>query len=143
MATSKARGSDPRGDDRADRGRGTLRDYTYTLVPRFPSTTIRLAASDPCAAEIAEVLAASTGPLEAFVERRHPAEDRVDAPMAVRIHLGDELSGVVGYIPRGLEAVPQELLSRIARRGGRERIPAMVVRTRYGLRVDLLVGRVR
>jgi hypothetical protein len=46
-------------------------------------------------------------------------------------------------VPRGLEAVVNETLSRLETAGRKPRIPAEVVRTKQGLRVDLLMGETR
>jgi hypothetical protein len=51
--------------------------------------------------------------------------------------------GPVGQVPRGLEAVVSEAITRLELAGRKTRIPVEVVRTRQGLRVDLLIGRTR
>jgi hypothetical protein len=127
--------------DRHDVGAGSLGDYTYSLFPRFTSVVLRVAGSMPFQAELHELHDSSSPPREAFVERRRPAEDRVDAPMPVRLWTGAELSGVVGFIPRGLEAPVDACLGRLSDRGKGPRIPCSIVTTRHGLRVDLGMGR--
>jgi hypothetical protein len=135
---------DPRGSgvpDRHDIGSGSLADYTFNLLPRFTSVIVRIAGSAPFQAELAQLSASPSPPGEAFVERRRPAEDRVDAPMPVRLWIGSELSGVVGFVPRGLEAPVDACLGRLSDRGTGPRIPCSIVSTRHGVRVDLGMGR--
>jgi hypothetical protein len=135
---------DPRGPgspDRHDVGAGSLADYTYNLYPRFTSVVLRIAGSMPFQAELDKMHSLSSPPREAFVERRRPAEDRVDAPMPVRLWIGPELSGVVGFVPRGMEAPVDACLGRLSDRGRGPRIPCSIVVTRHGLRVDLEMGR--
>lgn len=135
---------DPRGSgvpDRHDAGAGSLADYTYSLFPRFTNVTLRVAGSMPFQDELHELRDAPVPPHEAFVERRRPAEDRIDAPMPVRLWAGSELSGIVGFVPRGLEAPVDACLGRLSDRGKGPRIPCTIVSTRHGLRVDLGMGR--
>lgn len=127
--------------DRHDLGSGSLSDYTYSLYPRFLQVTIRLAGSAPFAIELTQLRALSRPPCEAFVERRLPSEERVDAPMPVRLWLDNELSGVVGFVPPGLEAPVDACLGRLSDRGLAPRIPCEIVATRHGLRVVLEIGR--
>ncbi|KQP55663.1 hypothetical protein [Agreia sp. Leaf283] len=127
--------------DRHDAGTGSLADYTYNLFPRFTSVVLRVAGSTPFQSELRELLESPSPPHDAFVERRPPAEDRVDAPMPVRLWIGSELSGMVGYVPRGLEAPVDACLGRLSDRGKGPRIPCTIVSTRHGLRVDLGMGR--
>jgi hypothetical protein len=127
--------------DRHDAGAGSLADYTYSLFPRFTNVVLRIAGSTPFQAELQQLRDEPSPPREAFVERRRPAEDRVDAPMPVRLWTGSELSGVVGYIPHGLEAPVDACLGRLSDRGKGPRIPCSIVSTRHGLRVVLGMGR--
>ncbi|KQM58336.1 hypothetical protein [Agreia sp. Leaf210] len=127
--------------DKHDAGAGSLADYTYNLFPRFTSVTLKVAGSSPFQNELTELQEALVSPTDAFVERRPPAEDRVDAPMPVRLWMGSELSGVVGFVPRGLEAPVDACLGRLSDRGKAPRIPCDIVVTRHGLRVVLRMGR--
>ncbi|MBF4634277.1 hypothetical protein ITJ38_07685 [Agreia pratensis] len=127
--------------DRHDSGAGSLADYTYNLFPRFAGVILRAAGSMPFQSELAELRELPDRPAEAFVERRPPADDRVDAPMPVRLWVGSELSGVIGFVPRGLEAPVDACLGRLSDRGKAPRIPCSIVATRHGLRVDLRMGR--
>jgi hypothetical protein len=126
--------------DKHDLGAGSLADFSYTLYPRFRSVFIRLADSSPYGEEIAKVRALGAEFVDAFVERRRQEEERIDAPMPVRFWIGDELTGIVGYVPRGLEAPVDMCLGRLSDRGAGARIPAFIASTRYGLRVNLLIG---
>lgn len=146
MRSSTPSGRDGVGRERHDAGRGSLADYTFDLVARSEHTRIRLAHSDPHQQELLDGVGSSTAHVvrvRAFVELRTPDDEAIDAPTAVRLDDGGELSGVVGYVPRGLEAVPQAALARLRARGRPDRLPAEVVRTRHGLRVDLLIGLAR
>ena len=104
--------------------------------------TLRLADSNPCQAELEKIVEAG-GELETAMSRRSVEEERTDAPMIVRLFTGSRVSGVVGVVPRGLESVVDEALSRLDKKGQKVRIPARVVKTRSGLRVDLLMGQTR
>jgi hypothetical protein len=46
-------------------------------------------------------------------------------------------------VPRGLEGVVNEAISRLEMAGRKPRIPADVRRSRHGLRVELLMGKTR
>jgi hypothetical protein len=126
--------------DRYDSGAGSLADYTYNLFPRFTNVTLRVAGSMPFQSELAQLRESRDSPTEAFVERRPPAEDRIDAPMPVRLWMGPELSGVIGFVPRGLEAPVDACLGRLSDRGKAPRIPCAIIVTRHGLRVELGMG---
>ncbi|KJC65465.1 hypothetical protein TZ00_00915 [Agreia bicolorata] len=139
MVIGDRRGSDV--PDRHDAGSGSLADYTYGLFPRFTNVVVRVAGSMPFQSELVELRSSPIPPTEAFVERRPPAEDRVDAPMPVRLWAGSELSGVVGFVPRGLEAPLDACLGRLSDRGKGPRIPCSIASTRHGLRIDLHMGR--
>jgi hypothetical protein len=102
---------------------------------------LQLAGSDPFQDEIARV--AQAHPLEAFISKRTVEEERTDAPVAVRFFVESRMSGPVGYVPRGLEAVVLEAVSRLETAGRNTRIPAEIVKGRHGLRVNLLMGQTR
>jgi hypothetical protein len=126
---------------KTDAGKGNLRDYKYDLIPSNRRVTMTLAGSDEFQDEIQRV-AAFSSPL-AFIAKRTLEEERTDAPLAVRIFAESRMSGVVGYVPRGLEAVALENVSRLESRGENGRIPIKIDRTRQGLRVLLLMGLTR
>lgn len=126
---------------KTDQGKGSLDDYKFDLVPSSNGTTIRLAGSDPHQDLLASILGEEE--IETAIGRRTIEEERVDAPMPVRLFAGGRVVGPVGQVPRGLEAVVSEAISRLELAGRKTRIPVEVVRTRQGLRVDLLMGRTR
>lgn len=123
-----------------DDGKGKYGQYRFDLVPANRRVTMTLAGSDPFQEELARV--APDGELQAFVARRTIEEERTDAPVAVRIFKDSRMSGVVGYVPRGLEPIVFEAMTRLER-VGKTRLPARVDRTRSGLRLVLLMGLTR
>jgi hypothetical protein len=121
----------------SDSGRGRLGDYKYNLVPANRRVTIRLADSDPHQDELVSLLDEEN--LVTFIASRTIEEERVDAPMPVRFFTGRRMSGIVGYVPPGLEPVVVEALTRIENRS-RNRIPATIIKKGGKLRVVLLMG---
>ncbi len=67
----------------------------------------------------------------------------MDAPIEVRAFTGSRVSGVIGVVPRGLESIVDEALSRLDKLGRKQRIPLDVVRKGGNLRVELLLGQTR
>jgi hypothetical protein len=128
---------------RDDRGSGSFDDYKYNLLPNSARTTLRLANSAPCQDELQRIIDNGEGELETAISRRSPEEERTDAPMDIRLFSGSRVTGVIGTIPRGLEPVIDEALSRLDGAGRKARIPASVQKTRSGWRVDLLIGQTR
>jgi hypothetical protein len=128
---------------KGDRGSGSFNDYGYDLVPRNRRVVITLADSDPHQDELRTI--AETGELEAetAISPRSIEQERVDAPIEVRLFTGRRVSGVVGSVPRGLESVVDETLRRLDDRGEKVRIPARIVQKRGVYRVELLMGRLR
>ncbi|MFT4124293.1 MAG: hypothetical protein QM635_10725 [Microbacteriaceae bacterium] len=124
-----------------DAGRGSLRDYRYNLVPNSHRVRMVLAGSDDGQEEI-ERLSAAVEP-RAFVAKRTADEERTDAPIPVRLFAEGRMSGVVGWVPRGLESVVIEALSRLELSGRDARIPVELRRGRHGWRVVLLMGLTR
>ena len=120
----RRRGADP-SFPRGDQGTGSLDDYR----------------SDPHQDVIAELVGAET--IETAIARRTAEEERTDAPMPIRLFADGRIVGPVGRVPRGLEAVVNEALSRLDIAGRKPRIPAEIVRTRRGWRVDLHLGATR
>jgi hypothetical protein len=121
----------------SDSGSGKLSDYNYGLAPRNKRVTIILADSDPYQEELAALLEEET--LQTFINSRTVEEERVDAPMPVRFFTGRKMSGVVGFVPRGLEPVVVEALARLEGRSD-NRIPATITKKGGKLRVVLLMG---
>lgn len=127
----------------SDAGSGRLEDYDYNLRPKNSRVTITVADSNPHQDELRTTLERGAEELWAMISRRGPEEERTDAPMPVRLFGGGRVSGVVGIIPRGLEAPVDDALGRVAEAGKPPRIPAVVVETRGGLRVELQIGATR
>jgi hypothetical protein len=103
---------------------------------------MRLAGSNGCQGELADIVAEG-GVLETAISRRNQQQDATDAPIEVRVFTGSRVSGPVGFVPRGLESVVDEALSRLDARGRKPRIPVQIVRKGGGYRVELLVGQTR
>lgn len=124
-----------------DSGSGQLRDYGFDLIPTNKRVYIQLADSNPHQAELTSL--AGVTELQAFVSRRTPEEERTDAPLAVRFFVDSRMTGVVGMVPPGLEPVVFEAMTRLENAGQSTRIPAEVVATKNGLRVNLKIGQTR
>jgi hypothetical protein len=127
---------------KGDRGSGSLKDYRYDLIPRSNRTVIQLAGSDPFQDEIQKVLEEGEE-FETAGGHRTAEEERTDAPMEVRLFTGRRVSGVVGTVPHGLEPAIEEALTRLERANKLPRIPARIVKSRRGLRVELLMGQTK
>jgi hypothetical protein len=124
----------------SDAGSGKLSEYAYNLVPRNKRVTMMLAGSDPFQEELAALLPEES--LQTFIAARTLEEERTDAPMPVRFFTGRRMSGLVGYVPRGLESAVVEALTRLESRSN-NRIPAEIVKKGGKLRVILLMGETR
>ena len=124
-----------------DRGSGSFDDYVGVLEPKNKSITIRLAGSDDHQDELASLAAEPEDTLSTATPARSVDDERVDAPIEVRVFSGRRVSSVVGTVPRGLESVYDEAVRRLDGRGSKPRIPVKVVATkRHGYRLDLLIG---
>lgn len=133
--------TEPRVHPKNDEGSGEWKDYGYDLLPTGRNTTMQLAESDPHQAELAPLLDLDN--LQAFISPRTIEEERTDAPLPVRFFVDGRMTGVVGLVPRGLEPVVFEAVVRLESAGRSNRIPATVVKTRHGLRVNLMMGKTR
>ncbi len=133
------RSSSPKGD----RGSGSLKQYRYNLAPVNSRVTLKLSDSDPHQSELQQIVDSGSLRLETAIGRRTIQDERTDAPLQVRLFAGGRVTGVVGTVPRGLEAVVDEALARLDKNGMAMRIPAAVLKTRDGLRVELLIGQTR
>ncbi|WP_165069658.1 hypothetical protein [Marisediminicola senii] len=129
--------------DSADAGKGSLDDYDYDLRPKKGGTSIRLAESAPAQEALAEIAGSGTDQTWAMIARRGVEEERTDAPMPVRLFANGRVSGVVGIVPRGLEAPVDAAIVRLIDAGKPPRIPATIASTRDGFRVDVAVGATR
>jgi hypothetical protein len=128
---------------KTDAGTGSFDQYAYNLVPKNKRVTMQLAGSDPFQDEIARVRGTGAGEFELFFAKRTIEEERTDAPLPGRFFSDSRMSGIVGYVPRGLEPIVFQTLSRLEMAGRSTRIPAEIADTRNGLRVVLLIGRTR
>jgi len=126
--------------DRNDLGKGKLTQYRGVLVPSNGRVRIRLAGSNPFQQELADIVASGASPLETATPRRSQQEEGQDAEIQVRLFTGSRVSGPVGWLPRGLESVYDEALSRLDIAGRKQRIPVEVVRKGGLYRVELLIG---
>jgi hypothetical protein len=128
--------------ERGDEGKGSFKQYKYDLLPANARVRVRLAGSNPYQEELAKLLS-DGGPWETAISRRTTQQESVDAPIEVRAFTGSRVSGVIGVVPRGLESVVDEALSRLDKLGRKQRIPLDVVRKGGKLRVELLMGQTR
>lgn len=124
----------------SDSGSGKLSEYDFNLSPRNKRVSMMLAQSDQYQEELATLFEEAS--LQTFIAPRTIEEERTDAPMPVRFFTGRRMSGVVGYVPRGLEPVIAQALTRLEDRSN-NRIPAEIVRKGGKLRVVLLMGATR
>lgn len=129
--------------DRNDRGKGSFSQYRYGLVPNNARVRMRLAGSNPFQEELRAIVDSGASPLETAFSRRTQMEDSIDAPIEVRLFTGSRVSGPVGWIPRGLESIVDEALSRLDLASRKQRIPAQIVRQGGQFRVELLMGQTR
>ena len=121
----------------SDSGSGKLADYKYDLRPANKRVTMTLADSDPYQDELAALLNEES--LLTFINSRTVEDERVDAPMPVRFFTGRKMSGIVGFVPRGLESAVTEALTRLEGRSN-NRIPASIVKKGGKYRVVLHMG---
>lgn len=121
----------------SDSGSGKLADYKYDLRPANKRVTMTLADSDPYQEELASLV--DEEELLTFINARTVEEERVDAPMPVRFFTGRRMSGIVGFVPRGLEPAVIEALTRLEGRSN-NRIPATIIKKGGRFRVVLQMG---
>lgn len=128
---------------KADAGAGSFGQYAYDLAPKNKRVTLQLAGSDQFQDEIARVRGIGSGEFELFFAKRTLEEERTDAPLPGRFFAESRMSGIVGFVPRGLEPVVLQALARLEMASRSTRIPAEIVATRHGLRVVVLIGKTR
>lgn len=104
---------------------------------------MQLAGSNPAQNELRAIVESGASPIETAISRRSLQEDSVDAPIEVRLFTGSRVSQPVGWVPRGLESIVDEALSRLDIAGRKQRIPVEIVRKGGLYRVDLLIGQTR
>lgn len=143
MAFWKKSGPGDESLPKTDRGSGSFDDYVGVLVPKNKKVTIRLANSDPYQDELAALAGEDPEVLSTATPARTLDQERVDAPIEVRVFSGKRVSGVVGVVPRGLESLYDEAVRRLDGRGAKPRIPVAVVQTKHGYRLDLLMGQTK
>ncbi|MGV3731944.1 MAG: hypothetical protein ACO1N6_00910 [Microcella sp.] len=143
MAFWKKSGPGDESLPKTDRGSGSFDDYVGVLVPKNTKITIRLANSDPHQDELAALAGEDPEVLSTATPARTLDQERVDAPIEVRVFSGKRVSGVVGVVPRGLESLYDEAVRRLDGRGAKPRIPVAVVQTKHGYRLDLLMGQTK
>ena len=129
--------------DKNDRGKGSVNQYRYGLAPNNARVRLRLAGSNPYQELLSEIVRSGAGPLETAISRRSMQQDAQDAPIEVRLFTGSRVSGPVGWVPRGLESIVDEALSRLDINGRKQRIPVEIVRKGGLYRVELLMGQTR
>lgn len=142
LFSSKRRGTDE-SLPKSDRGSGHFDDYTFGLVARNKGITIVLADSDPHQDQLRTIVEAGDEKPETAISPRTMEQERVDAPIEVRIFTGRRVSGPVGSVPRGLESVIDETLRRLEDSVGKARIPVRIIQKSGKYRVELLMGAVR
>ncbi len=126
--------------DRNDLGKGSLSNYRYGLAPNNARVRIRLAGCNAHQSELKQMVDEGASGLETAIGRRSQQEDATDAPIEVRLFTGTRVSTPVGWVPRGLESVVDEALSRLDLNGRKQRIPVEIVRKGGRYRVELLIG---
>ena len=129
--------------ERGDEGKGGFNQYKYSLVPNNARVRLRLAGSNPHQDALRDIAELGATELETAISRRTVEQERVDAPIVVRLFAGSRVSPPVGTVPRGLEAIVDEALSRLDLQGRKQRIPAQLVRKGGLYRVELLMGQTR
>ena len=129
--------------DRNDLGKGSLNQFRGVLVPVNSRIRIRLAGSNQFQQELKDIVETGETPLTTATARRTQQQEGADTEIEVRLFTGSRVSGPVGLVPRGLESVVDEALSRLDISGQNQRIPVEVVRKRGLFRVELLIGQTR
>jgi hypothetical protein len=113
------------------------------LLPNNGRVRLRLAGSNPFQQELATIVESGASPLETAISRRSQQQEGQDAEIEVRLFTGSRVSGPVGWVPRGLESVVDEALSRLDILGRKQRIPVEIIRKGGQYRVELLMGTTR
>jgi hypothetical protein len=129
--------------DRNDLGKGSLNQFRGVLVPVNARVRIRLAGSNQFQQELKQISDSGDAQLTTATARRTQQQEGADAEIEVRLFTGSRVTGPVGFVPRGLESVMDEALSRLDISGQNQRIPVEIVRKRGLFRVELLIGLTR
>jgi len=129
---------------KSDRGFASFDDFDYRLRPKNGRVTMTLAGSDAHQDELKAIVHnGENEDAETAVSPRSMADERIDAPIPVRLFLGRRVSGVVGSIPRGFESLIDENIRMIEDRGSKPRIPVRIEHKKGAYRVVLLLGKTR
>jgi hypothetical protein len=129
--------------DRNDHGKGSFSQFKGVLVPVNGKVRIRLAGSNPFQEQLRDLIVSGDTELATAIGRRSQQQEGADTEIEVRLFTGSRVSGPVGFVPRGLESVVDEALSRLDIKGLKQRIPAEIIRKGGLLRVELLMGQTR
>ena len=129
--------------ERGDEGKGSFNNYKYDLLPNNRRVRVRLAGSNPHQQAIKDIVDSGETRLETAISRRTTEQERIDSPIEVRLFTGSRVSPLVGIVPRGLESIVDEALSRLDKLGRKQRIPVEIVRKGGKYRVELLMGETR
>jgi hypothetical protein len=129
--------------DRNDRGKGGFGQYRGQLVPSNARVRLRLAGSNGYQDALRDIVESGATPLETAISRRSQQQEGVDAPIEVRLFTGSRVSPPVGWVPRGLESLVDEALSRLDTSGRKQRIPARIISKGGLYRVELLMGQTK
>lgn len=142
LFTTNRRGTDE-SFPKSDRGMGHLDDYSFGLIARNKGITMVLAGSDPYQDELRTIVESGESEFETAISPRSIAQERTDEPIQVRLFTGRRVSGPVGSVPRGMEAIVDETLRRLDDTIGTARIPVRITQKSGRYRVELLMGAVR
>ena len=129
--------------DRTDRGKGSLNHYRGVLVPHNGRVRIRLAGSNAFQQQLKDIVDSGETGLATAIARRTQQQEGADSGIEVRLFTGARVTGPVGIVPRGLESVVDEALSRLDIKGEKQRIAVEIIRTGGRYRVELLMGQTR
>ncbi|MBG6053929.1 hypothetical protein IWX81_000319 [Salinibacterium sp. CAN_S4] len=129
--------------DRNDLGKGSLNQFRGVLVPINSRVRIRLAGSNQFQQELTDISESGETKLTTATARRTQQQEGADTEIEVRLFTGSRVTGPVGFVPRGLESVMDEALSRLDISGQHQRIPVEIMRKRGLFRVELLIGQTR
>jgi hypothetical protein len=119
LFATKRRGTDE-SFPKSDRGMGHLDDYSFGLI-----------------------VESGDSEFETAISPRSIVQERTDEPIQVRLFTGRRVSGPVGSVPRGMEAIVDETLRRLDDTVGTARIPVRITQKSGRYRVELLMGAVR
>ena len=129
--------------DRNDLGKGSFNQYRGVLTPNNSRVRLRLAGSNPFQQQLNDIVDSGETELATAITRRTQQQEGADAGIEVRLFTGSRVTGPVGMVPRGLESVVDEALSRLDIKGEKQRIAVEIIRKGGMYRVELLMGQTR